>query len=489
MVKVDFKNRIKDGVIWLLFFLYFRTNIVWVYSYFSSSATYEYLFLFLLAILVFFISTKSKFSLKNKDFLSKNTYFLLFSIITLDQVNVYFLHYQIISATAMLLFFYTILRLYLDEKTWKRGFYIFAIIALSLPFAEHIQTFLGFPIRLFTAKVVSTILGLLGHFNISNATVILTENAATSIDIPCSGIKSIYTGSLVFLILLFLKNSRLGLKILGIFIFYLLTLIFFNIWRVFSLVYIYDILNFPEFADTIHVGIGILSFIISTIILWKLLDKFADKKDEKVNKGLNKKTVKQKIKSQYIIVLLIFALVLDTAYISFLSDKNPIQLNNKEIVLNIENTKLTKVPFEAKEKEFFESKDIEFTGKYQGKTENNQNFSLLIVSSSSWKTHHNPEICIQGLGHKIDSSEIFQIGNFKVRKLSLNDGKDTIFYWFVNGEKNTIDYSERVWEGIKNPSEVWTLVEVGFTGDVDLENSEIQNLIIELQSNFTYIYL
>lgn len=473
------RKHIKDGVAILLFFLYFRSNLVWTYKYFSQSASYEYLLLFLLSLIVLLIATKGKYSFKEKDHVFSSVFIVFSGAILIDLINVFYLHYQIISASAMIIGAYALLGIYLERKVWKRGFFIVGIIALSLPFAEHIQTFMGFPIRLLTAKVVSAIIGFLGSASVTDASVIVTENNATSIDVPCSGIKSIYTGFIVLLTMFFLKKVHWSLKLLAISFAYLLMLLIFNIWRVFSLVYIYDVLDFPAFGNAIHIGIGIIGFAVSTFALWYLIDKYTAKKADRDEPPTQKE---RSCKKFYIIVLLIIALALDTLYIAFLADKDQ-QIQPSGIVFNVQNPELQEIPFDEQEKQFFVNRDVEFSKKYTGKTESGRAFSLLIISSSSWRTHHNPELCLQGTGHQIDGSEIIQINGLIIKQLSLNDGKDTVFYWFVNGDKSVMDYSERVWEGLKNPRDIWTLVEIGFHGSVDLRNPDIINLIELVHTN------
>ncbi len=475
----QYKEYIKDGVILLLFFLYFRSNIAWVYNYFTQTAAYEYTVLFFVALLILFISTKGKHTFKNKNVVPRQVFILLFGAILLDLFNILFLHYQIISATSMILVGYAILGMYLDGSVWKRGFFVIGIIALSLPFAEHIQTFLGFPVRLFTAKVVSTIMGLLGLVSVTDAAVIITENNATSIDVPCSGIKSIYTGIIVLLIILFLKKARWSLRLLGITIGYFLVLLLFNIWRVFSLVYIYDVIHYPAFGNAIHVGIGIIGFIFSILALWYVVDKYVPHGSDFGNEQVRKTHF---LKKYLIIFILLLALVIDTSYAVF-SANNDQTIQSQNIVFSANDLQLNELPFTLQEENFFVNRDVLFSNKYIGETVSGLEFSLLVISSDSSRTHHNPELCLQGTGHKIEKSEIVQLEDLRLRKLSLNQGQDTVFYWFVAGDKTVMDYSERTWEGMKNPNVVWTLVEIGFNGSVDLSNPDIVELIKSLQSS------
>jgi exosortase O len=476
-----------DGAMILLFFLYFRSNLLWTFNYFSQAASYEYLLLFLVALLMFFFSTRGKFSFKSREYVEWRVFLFLFGVILIDLLNVFFLHYQIVSASLMLLGVYALLGMYLKRTTWLRGFFLIGIVALSLPFVEHIQTFLGFPLRMFTAKLVSGIMGLLGTSSVTDAAVIITENNVTSIDVPCSGVKSLYTGMVVLLIVFFLKKVSFSLRMLLVAAAYFLLLLFFNVWRVFSLVYIYDVLDLSAFGDAIHIGIGVFGFAVSTYLLWWLVEKYL-KVDAKREKDVNLKG--KKIKKLYIIILLLLALLFEFSYVSFLSTEvEQASTFDQKIVFDVPGLNLQGLSLTEQEKSFFVKREIQFTKKYVGEMDSGRQFSLLLIASNSWKTHHNPEFCIQGIGHIIDGSEIIQFGDLRVRKLLLNNGKDTVFYWFVSGDRTVMDYSERVWAGINNSAEVWTLVEVGFQGSVDLDDPAVETLIKRLNSEVLSLFL
>ena len=143
---------------------------------------------------------------------------------------------------------------------------------------------------------------------------------------------------------------------------------------------------------------------------------------------------------------------------------------------------LKEIPFNEKEKNFFVKRDVEFSQKFEGTTPEGTPFTLLLVSSRSWSTHHNPEICLQGIGYRIDKNLIVQINHLTLRDLTLNDGRAHVEYWFTHNGKTIADYSERIWEGIFHPSQVWTLVEVGLDGKVNVGQKDVQKLIFDLES-------
>jgi len=488
---IDFRKKLKylpDLLIGVLFLLYFRANLIWTAETLFRANSYEYAFLFVaaLAAIVFFLKDKFVWA-SGRDGVARPSVFIpFFAIILLDLMNVYFWHYQILSAGLMMLGGYILLGMYLKRDIWKRGFYMALIIAFSLPFAEHLQTFLGFPLRLFTAKIVSFIMELTGVANVPDSSVIITENNATSIDVPCSGIKSIYTGLIAVLIVFYAKNVRINIRIIAAVVAFFLLLFFTNVWRVFSLVYIADVLEYPSFADAVHVGIGLAGFALSVVFLWFVIDKVADRKRE--DRPFAAKEILAGGRKKHIIILLIVATLADTSFLLF-AEKNPVPAN-ENITFTIYGYSLEKADMSEKEKNYFNGRDVIYSEKFTGEMPSSRGFSLLLVSSKSWRSQHNPEICLQGMGYSIESSEIMQADNFRFRKLAVvggNAGSDgTVIYWFTNGKKNLLDYSERVWEGWQNSSDTWTLVEIGFPGN-DFDPAEVRDLIFSVQEAVTKV--
>lgn len=502
-------------LIFVLFFILYRQAIAWILSSYAETASYEYgvVFAAFLIIIIFFIY-------KNRGKLTELFCFqiqpvllgILIILLSLDLLNTVFLHYNIVSALLFFCSLYFLIGFYLRNEIWKRGFWIIALFCLTLPFAEHLQTFVGFPVRLLTAKIVSLLMHFLGQSNVTDATIIITENNATSIDLPCSGVNSIYIGTFFMLFVYFLKKVRPSLKLIGASILFYLVILFFNTWRVFSLIYIYDVLKLASFGNAIHVGLGMFGFAISCVFLWILTNRFLLEKNigkKKISKNLaqDKKLAEkvvasgfsfkslsiEKQKNSLFLIIFIFAIFSELNLYGLKNGSGEIPAtklqNSASINFNLPSYQLTEIPFSEKEKTFFQNREVEFSKKYTGLTESKIPFTLLLVKSKSWRTHHNPEICLQGLGYSIDESKILRLDDISMRQLKLNGGKASVFYWFSGKEQTLNDYSERVWEGILHPNDEWVLVEVGFDREIKIEGPEIVNLIKKIQSNVKFIML
>lgn len=249
------------------------------------------------------------------------------------------------------------------------------------------------------------------------------------------------------------------------------------------MVYIIDVLNMRGFGNSVHIILGVFGFILSCIFLWFLVNRFA-----KPNLAYSRTVLVASKVTNYTnyykqILLIIISFLLVTNW--FIIRDQPASFTKstqKEYGFELKGPKLSELPFSEREESYFVNSDVEFSKKFSGVTPEGQAFSLLIVASKSARTHHDPEICLQGLGYEINNSEILQVSSVRLRRLTLNGNKDQVFYWYVGNNKNLLDYSERVWEEVTNPGNMWVLVMVGFTNSIGLEEPDIINLIQQIDT-------
>ncbi len=459
------------------FLLFFSQAIVQTWSIFTSPEFYFNGIAFLCIVFLYGgVLFKNKANFPERKTLAPTI--LLIGIAFAYTINLYEIKLSIVSPILFFIGFYALLGFFIDYTFWKKSVFVFLLLICTLPVLERLQRFLGFPIRLFTANIVSTILQFLGISNISNTTVIMTENNATNIDLPCSGVKSIYTGTLFMLTIYYLQQVRLSVKLFFITLAFFATLIFFNTWRVFSLVYMYNTEGLQGVGDTVHVLLGIIGFIASCLLLWYMVSKFAPTIPSTSKKSMPDIQTGSIRTKQIALVVLLFLFCMNTVFIK----NQPIQAVVKENhTFALQTIPIVYEPFSKREAGYFETNEVIFGKKFVGKTENGIPFTLLVVSSKSARTHHDPEICLQGLGYTINDSKVVQVAPLLIRSLRVNDNSQVV-YWFVGKDKNILDYSERVWEEIRHPNNTWVLVEIAFDKSVDLNSRDIKTLIFEVNT-------
>lgn len=493
-LKVPFFG-LTDAAIFLLYFLYFRLTSLWVIQTFLNEAFWGYGLAFLI---ILFISISTVFRRKNVQnvhdrplsfsFEYKPFIGLLAMLLT-NVVNVFLFHQPIISALCFFLGFYCLLGFYFPKKIWQRGIFIALLLSMMLPLLPYLQIFLGFPLRLMTTKIISTLLHALHITNFSESTLIVIQDNATNVDLLCSGVKSLYTGTLFLLVIFYLHKVRISLRAFLVALAFYASLIFFNIWRVFSLVYIYDVLEMKELGDAIHVRMGLVTFGLSCALLWFLTKKYFQS-EHPIDGTENASKDTKKVKIALPMILLSFLIFAEVS--GFWSPGGKIvqaKAPEQNYIFGLEKYSLQETPFPQEKKYFFVNQEVELSKKYSGVTTNGVPFSLLMIASKSSNEYHNPETALQQLGYRVDVSQILQtdqtdiyrIGDALVRKVLLwPEGSAT--YWFVSKDKITLDYSERIWDGLFHPAQTWVLVEVIFDKAPEMDNLDFQKTVREIHS-------
>jgi exosortase O len=110
-----------------------------------------------------------------------------------------YLNINTMSATLFGMATYGLLGLWLNPKIWRQGFLIALLLIAVLPFGEHLQTFVGYPVRILTASIIQEGLASAGIHSIGVDTILVFENGVSQVDLPCSGVKSLWTGMLFLL--------------------------------------------------------------------------------------------------------------------------------------------------------------------------------------------------------------------------------------------------------------------------------------------------
>ena len=99
--------------------------------------------------------------------------------------------------------------LYVDGGRWRRGLLATLLLIGVLPFGEQADTYAGFALRALTARSVGGVLAGLGIAAVPAETILMLENGVAHVDIPCSGVRSLWAGALFFLGATWVERRRL----------------------------------------------------------------------------------------------------------------------------------------------------------------------------------------------------------------------------------------------------------------------------------------
>ena len=444
---------------------------IWTYQWFIESLSLgNYLNIILLsigciALLARLISTDF-FKLESFEFRFRNAPFLL---LIGGEISAIILKWSLnipqLTLLCFLLGSYGLIGLFISPAAWQKGLTLATITACVIPFLAAFNSGLGFPVRVITAHAVAQALSDFHLSAVSSHDIILMENGIAQVDLPCSGMKSLWTGTVFLLGATWLEKRQLGWRWLLVAIANLGFLITANIVRVLILVVTIEVFQQQQIADIIHLPLGIIGFIIASVCTWILLQKvpiFSTVRD--VSNFSSAKNNDRQVKLGSIV-----AVVITLGIVGQIQPFTPDLAVAKAIALPPSITTET-LALTTAEANFFDNPANPLVQKLRFKSAELSG-SMLMVASDTWQSHHPPELCFLGNGFKVDSMNSVAIDNsINARWLSLQNGKLSAAYWFQSQQSTTDDFVVRIFDRISQRHKTWVLVSVLFD-DVETPDS------------------
>ena len=363
---------------------------------------------------------------------------------------------------------YGLIGLFVSLTAWQKGLTFASITACVIPFLVAFNSGLGFPVRVITAHAVAQTLADFHLSAVSSHDIIVMENGIAQVDLPCSGMKSLWTGTVFLLGATWLESRQLGWRWLLVAIANLLFLITANIIRVLILVITIEVLQQQQIADVIHLPLGVVGFILASTSTWILLQK-VPRSCQNLATITSEKNIDTKINFNWLIAVVI-TLGIIGQFKPISSEHTALKSINLPPSIKTETLALT--PAEAS---FFDNPDNPLVKKLRFKSANLSG-SMLMVASNTWQSHHPPELCFLGNGFKVDSMNSKLINNaINARWLSLQNGELSAAYWFQSQQETTDDFIIRIWDHISHRHKTWVLVSVLFDYASSPDNIEIKN--------------
>jgi exosortase O len=353
---------------------------------------------------------------------------------------------------------YGLLGLYLAPALWRKGLPIAVAIACLLPFGVQFSTGVGTPARIFTAQIVEWILHAWRISAIAAGDVIVLETGVAYVDAPCSGLKSMWTGTLFLLAATWLEGRQIGLRWIAVGLANLVFLAIANIGRVLMLTILTYVLNQSPWAEILHVPLGLMGFVMASLLTWLLL-RWVPKVGNQLP-ATQPATVPIGLKSRSLLGLT--GLLLALAII-------PVPQVDRAIAA-VDLTKLQWVAPMQTQPVALNIQEQKFFANYPGVTTSKQQFQYgeltgtsVLVASPTWQAHHSPEVCLASIGYKI-APETQQLVTPEVtaRWLSLDGGKRSAVYWFQSAKGTTDNFNSRFWDEVFRRESRWTMVSTVF---------------------------
>ncbi|MBW4516046.1 MAG: exosortase O [Timaviella obliquedivisa GSE-PSE-MK23-08B] len=371
---------------------------------------------------------------------------------------------------------YGMLGLFLAPVTWRKGLPVGVAIACLFPFGVQFSTGLGAPARVLTAYVVEFVLNLWHVPAISTEDIILLDTGVAYVDSPCSGLKSMWTGTLFLLAATWLENREMGLRWLVVGVANLGFLAIANTARIITLVVLTHVLHQPALAEMLHVPLGLMGFVIASLTTWGLLRWVPRQRSITDSKNVDAEEKQYQQKSHYsslqaMLILMTSLLALTLIPHPQQTPSSTVDLSKLEWSTSIQTQPIALNPYEQK---FFANYPGVTTQKQQFKFQNLTG-SVVLVASPTWQAHHAPELCLTAVGYHIDQ----MIGKaltpaISARWLTLNGGQKTSTYWFQSATRTTDDFFVRFWGEVFRKDSTWTLVSLVFDQSHSADEPSVQ---------------
>lgn len=426
-----------------------------------------------------------------------------------------FIDINILSGALFGLGSYAILGLWLTPRRWLSGLPAALLVVGTLPFGAHMDTFVGYPARLFTARWVASILGGAGIAAVDAETILHFETGVAHVDLPCSGVRSLWAGGLLLLAATWIEGRRIGARWLAVAGIFSALLLLANTGRVLALVVVGEVWRQPVFAEMLHVPLGVLGFgVAGGVGVWLLRrvvpahaselgesreaiesgasswsGESSDPSDPRnsMQSGVSSRigdlgdssavptprTPRPLLRPALLAAIAICAMAVKSRPPAVMAD--PIELSWPA------GLAVSPAPLTADELNWLARDGAESAQRVRF-TWRETSGSLIVVTSSTWRGQHLPERCLEVRGLPIDDNALRLVApDFPVRRVALGGGMATAVYWFQSPSRVTDDYAQRMWADVGSGRERWALVTVLFDGDIDVNRPDPEALLVALQ--------
>ncbi|HEX2568112.1 MAG TPA: exosortase O, partial [Polyangia bacterium] len=338
--------------------------------------------------------------------------------------------------------------LYVDGGRWRRGLPAALLLIGALPFGEQADTYAGFALRALTAQSVGRVLTALGIAALPAETILVLENGVAHVDVPCSGLRSLWAGALFFLGATWMERRRLDGGWLGCGVVFGLLLLGANGARVTAIVLLAVVAGQRKVAEVLHAPLGLIGFAAACAITLALLrwsrPAVAPEGREGRREGGQRGTREGRRRPGLAVWLGVLGFVGAAGHVRRPLPPAPGAV--PRLVLP-EDVVTEPLPLTAIEEDLFrrfggqaDKRRFRWRG-HEG--------SLLVVYSRSWRAHHVPEFCLASNGVRVDRLERVEIDGGRVRWATLDAGRRGAVYWFQAPGRMTDDMLGRIW------GEVW----------------------------------
>lgn len=390
-----------------------------------------------------------------------------------------FLDINTLSASLFGLASYGLLGLWMQPGRWRQGIPAALLLVGALPFGDHVQTFIGYPMRLLTAALVRDGLAAAGIGAVGVDTILVFENGVSQVDLPCSGVKSLWTGALFLIAATWIERRPLTWRWGVVALTFAVLLFIANLARVGVLIAVGEVMGWRLAAEMLHVPLGVLGFVVACAAAVGLLrwqKPLASEAESHPGSWPQPAWLAPGLAVTFSLLALLYAPRPHTGLAQPpLAWRFPDELITQPVPLKPDEVDwLTRDGAESAERLRFEWRGL--------------SGSMILITSQTWRAHHRPERCFEVFGLTLENSRTHLVrADFPVRFVSLGDGEAheilSSVYWFQSAHTTTDDYAARLWADLAPERDRWVLVSMLFDEVVDPADAEVQSLALTLHAS------
>ncbi|MCA9969953.1 MAG: exosortase O, partial [Anaerolineales bacterium] len=391
-----------------------------------------------------------------------------------------FVDVHTVAASLFGLASYGLLGLWLAPARWRQGLPAALLLILTLPFGEHMETFIGYPLRIATAVLVRDGLAALGVGAVGVDTILVFENGVSQVDVPCSGVQSLWTGAMFLIAATWIEGRRIGLRWVGTAVIFALALVAANLARVAILVSIGEVLGWRLLAEMLHVPLGVLGFIAACALALHRLRRLPKPPDNsQLTIHHSQLTINHSPTLALLLLLTLFALLHTPRPQTGLAQPAPAWQFPSALAV-------TPLPLKPDEVDWLVRDGAESASRYRFSL-GEVSGSLILIPSRTWRAHHRPERCFEVYGLTLDDTRTHLVtAEFPTHFVRLGQGENgralSATYWFQSAAQTTDDYGTRLWADLAAERQRWVLVSILFDDDVAPDHADARAVYLALQT-------
>lgn len=382
---------------------------------------------------------------------------------------------------------YALLALYRPPALFRRGLPLLLVVLLLVPFQFHLDAMLGFQARRLVARLVQLQLGWLAIPATAVQSVLLFDGGAAHVDLPCSGLRSLWSGALFYVGLSGLRRVRLGLRwVLGLGLLFV-SIVYLNQARVLILVLLANVWHRSELADLAHVPLGLLFFLLACACASLLLPKGPA---EGGGDAPYPASTRLPGWAQLGLCVLLLGLA---RFAASPPPPQPLRVPVVELPPDFRVQPLTP-----------RSAEVDLLARHGGVLHKWRfvtgpaahrplvSGTLLLSISRSFQAQHSPHVCLATAGLQVTGMQrIWLRSDLPLAQLSLAGYRGSAVYWFQSATETTDDVlrrslprlllRQRGTDAAREPPP-WALVSILFDGPIEPKSPEVRELLLQLHS-------